>query len=516
MTQVVDKSRHEFVGEGREVSMRGMTEDAVQTDRDMCERMKSGKVELSSIASTGMPPTRLPMAPPTVKSLAAENALLGQIVEDLQRQLTHAPPTGRAGDAAAHEKLQQTEDALIEMNEDCQAMAAQKEEAVRAKEVAVLETRRDRVKMQQALHAHIVRKSAVEKVLLAEVAQSEEALEEMSREASSLREGGEEAMRGMEEAQSECNWLHDQLQTLLDGKELSASARGRVAMLPSRESAASAIVSSAIVGGAGAGSTMQATRTAYVRAVQRCHELQLHAGRAAEAEAALRPELVKAMERIALLEAEGDALRSANARTAAAARTAAVGGASSAADACGVSPMPAPPELATLNPSRLNATPSELTSPPLHEPTPSSRQARTGAPTGTWGRPKTLDSSGGRSSSAGRRGGGGGGSGGGGPAGTSETATLRGELARAHAYIGELEGQLERRGQDHQGVVESLCAAQRDATSALRTLQSERAWVAALDEMRLDDLKTIQQLESRLEQWSQLHPPARTQMVKRR
>ena len=38
----------------------------------------------------------------------------------------------------------------------------------------------------------------------------------------------------------------------------------------------------------------------------------------------------------------------------------------------------------------------------------------------------------------------------------------------------------------------------------MRTLQSERAWVASLDEMRLDDMAAIQTLESRLEQWAQL------------
>uniref|UniRef100_A0A7S3C3T3 Uncharacterized protein n=1 Tax=Haptolina ericina TaxID=156174 RepID=A0A7S3C3T3_9EUKA len=37
-------------------------------------------------------------------------------------------------------------------------------------------------------------------------------------------------------------------------------------------------------------------------------------------------------------------------------------------------------------------------------------------------------------------------------------------------------------------------------------MRSELAWVKTLDEMRLQDLATIQQLETRLAQWSVWHP----------
>ena len=39
----------------------------------------------------------------------------------------------------------------------------------------------------------------------------------------------------------------------------------------------------------------------------------------------------------------------------------------------------------------------------------------------------------------------------------------------------------------------------------VRALQAEGEWVRALDEMRLQDLATIQQLEARLAQWSVFH-----------
>ena len=83
----------------------------------------------------------------------------------------------------------------------------------------------------------------------------------------------------------------------------------------------------------------------------------------------------------------------------------------------------------------------------------------------------------------------------------SETAALRGELSRAHAQIGELERLLERRQVEHQSDLEALGAAQREAAASQRTLLSERAWVAELDEMRIDDIATIQTLETRLEQY---------------
>ena len=81
------------------------------------------------------------------------------------------------------------------------------------------------------------------------------------------------------------------------------------------------------------------------------------------------------------------------------------------------------------------------------------------------------------------------------------TACARAELSRVHAQLGTVERALQRRETEHRSDLEALCAAQRDAEDAHRTLMSERAWVASLDEMRLDDLSTIMSLEMRLQQW---------------
>ena len=110
---------------------------------------------------------------------------------------------------------------------------------------------------------------------------------------------------------------------------------------------------------------MPAMRTAYVRAVQRCHELQLHSARTAEAEAALRPELARACERIAALQGEVNALRVAQAARTTRAPAVAIEAPSSAkaappAPAATTSSSTTPSGLATLQPghSRLNATPA--------------------------------------------------------------------------------------------------------------------------------------------------------------
>ena len=83
---------------------------------------------------------------------------------------------------------------------------------------------------------------------------------------------------------------------------------------------------------------------------------------------------------------------------------------------------------------------------------------------------------------------------------------MRAELGRSQAQVAALERALERRQAEHQADLAALTAAQREATETHRVLQSERAWVKSLDEMRLDDLRTIQQLELRLQQWQERFP----------
>jgi hypothetical protein len=324
-----------------------------------------------------------------------------------------------------------------------------------------------------------------------------------------MRESGEEAIRGMRDAQSECHWLHEQLQSALTETGASPSVRAPTSTLAASHHKVPNV----------GGQSLEATRTAYVRAVQRCHELHVHAARTADAEAALRTELQHACERIAMLHAEVDALRAAQARAASAARVAAIaGGAAAGCAAAGglttmadgvamggaaegsVSPPPPPSGLSTLHPghTRLNAAPSDLVSPPLQQvPSRALRGSklaehaghRVRASSATSGAPSSAAPPASAVRSANST-----------PA--AEVSTLRAELARAHAQIADMESELDRRQAAHQSDLEGRFAAQRDAAASARTLQSERAWVATLDEMRLDDLASIQLLESRLAQWA--------------
>ena len=434
----------------------------------------------------------------------AENALLGRLIDELQKQQP------KESDSAMTKKMRETEDALLDMHQECQLMRT----ALREKDAALVATQRDRAQLQQAVRMQ----AATEAVLVAEIAGAEAAFDDEKRRSHAFSQGGEEAIRGMRIAEKECRWLHEQMQTATGG---SSSARG---------------------GGAG---SMPAMRTAYVRAVQRCHELQLHSARTAEAEAALRPELARACERIAALQGEVNALRVAQAARTTRAPAVAIEAPSSAkaappAPAATTSSSTTPSGLATLQPghSRLNATPAAASeggfvSPPLrtHE-LGFNRPIRSGG--ASWcgsvkmvaeadapPPPRSTRSGPGNSGSAGRMSLGGAGTPG--SAGTgqpvrdsprcghggapsasgavSETAALRGELSRAHAQIGELERLLERRQVEHQSDLEALGTAQREAAASQRTLLSERAWVAELDEMRIDDIATIQTLETRLEQW---------------
>ena len=65
-----------------------------------------------------------------------------------------------------------------------------------------------------------------------------------------------------------------------------------------------------------------------------------------------------------------------------------------------------------------------------------------------------------------------------------------------------LREQLRQREAAHVKDLEALATVTRTALETEQTLQSERAWVLSLDEMRLSDLKTIQLLEARLRQWA--------------
>ena len=463
----------------------------------------------------------------------ADNALLNRMVEDLQSQLASVQQGG-AGDDTLIQKLRQTEDALLEQHTEYNKAKA----VLQHQHQALLSVQRDRQILQQTLQARKAHDVATEQILAAEITNVEASLHAEVQQSDGLRTSSDEALRGMHAAQRECNWLHEQLQTVLQDKEEGSGGARSSSALVAREAAA-----------ATGHTSIQATRTAYVKAVQRCHELQMHAARAAEAEATLRPDLLAAMERVCALHTEVDTLRRHS--------SAAIAGSLHAltmGDVVSSSAAVAEPHLATLNPqhTRLNhATPagrSDFASPPLREPS----LSRIAPPRPVSHLPT---SKGGGSAHAPRRMSGGAPmSGGGGVAAIStprngaspataataaiaEAAALRTELVRANSHISELQTQLERRQTEHHEDLSRLCAAQRDAAECTRTLQSERAWVAALDDMRLDgaaipttqcaapppatrvrvtcccvacavccaDLMTIQMLESKLDQWKHFH-----------
>lgn len=86
------------------------------------------------------------------------------------------------------------------------------------------------------------------------------------------------------------------------------------------------------------------------------------------------------------------------------------------------------------------------------------------------------------------------------------TQALRTAVGRLRSQVADLESEQARRRLAHQADLEALCAAHKDAANSARTLRSERAWLASLDEMRVTDLQTIANLEARLRQWELWHP----------
>ena len=142
-------------------------------------------------------------------SLAAENALLGSIVDDLQRKL-------EASDVELNSlraQLKSTEDALLDVHEEGKQMQSRVGEL----EAALLSERKLRAALQQRLQRLIAGSDATEQVLSAELFEMEQlwCTEVESGQGSQLRRAAQEAIEGMREAQAECNWLHEQLQLTL-------------------------------------------------------------------------------------------------------------------------------------------------------------------------------------------------------------------------------------------------------------------------------------------------------------
>ena len=83
----------------------------------------------------------------------------------------------------------------------------------------------------------------------------------------------------------------------------------------------------------------------------------------------------------------------------------------------------------------------------------------------------------------------------------ADSAALGATVVQLRARAIELERELEARKSAHQADLEALSVAQHDVAASQRTLRSERAWVSALDKMRILDLAKIQRLETQLAQF---------------
>ena len=455
-------------------------------------------------------------------SLQAENELLAAIIEDLHK------PRGKDHDSSL---LRQTEDALLDMHAENKAtrnaLAAESEQ-LHVTCAALDESKRSTFELQQRLRQQSLQHVATERALILELDHIERQWA-CSTEASyiaQLREAADTAVRGMHEAQAECKWLHGQLQAVLgeggDGEEGDEDGGARGGTHSQERGGRRSTLHLHLDAPAGSDSA-DAMRTAYVRAVQRCHELQVHAARLSDEGERMRPQLVRALERVASLQAEVDALRSGVPPSSS---RALLGGATDSsllgldlnADDDGPSPAGAGYGGATLAAAAPLFT--ELPSPPLAKstPLPPSRHARaqpgsSGAARaeysvrGLGGAPHRPSSAAAAAMAAATAAAGArwSGSRNGRPAMSGE-GTLRAACARLQAQVHELEHELRRRRAEHQADLDALCAAQKDAGESARILRSEREWVAALDQMRVADLKTIQTLEDRLKQWATWHP----------
>ena len=469
--------------------------------------------------------------------LEQENALLGSIIEDLRR--------GGARDSggALEQRLAATEDALLDMHSECKAIRGElraEKESLRKAHAHLEECRRAALSFHEQLRAEVANHRATRRVLVAELALLERQwLGATDRTyVARLRAAADDAVRGMHDAQAECRWLHGQLQAVLRDGGAAARAAAVVAddarqqsdgdmpegtgtlQLHLTAAASSTRPAAGPLSLAPSPSDTEAMRTANVRAVQRCHELQGHMARMADEGDRLRPQLASALGRVSGLQAENDALRVALAHGSMPAALEAVAPAASGHNVESSTASPYRPRDAEASwaaaslplggamstaaslpqagvgpPSRIT---EELTSlSPL--PPPFMHTSSGGAPGGA---PCSA-----APSQRGMRGGGGMRGPRGGDVGlaTDASGTLRSTVVKLRSQVSHLERELAHRRSAHHSDLEALCEAHRDAAESARTLQSERSWVASLDQMRVADLQTIQSLEARLRQWGVWH-----------
>ena len=258
-------------------------------------RKKNGaKNALLILAQSAMPRQQQVKANANA-ALLDENRLLGTIIDDLKQQRQPGAPV--VPPATTADLLRATEDALLDAHAENKVLrnALESErEAVRRMR-GMLEGADHRLRacaFQQRQHL------ATEQVLVSEVAliEREQWLGDTDRAyVMRLRQAADDAVHGMEDAQAECRWLHGQLQKVLrEARGPGGSALG--SSLRAELSDARPVTSSGSTDGND--DHVDAMRAPYVRAVQRCHELQLHVARVAEEGDRLRPLLLGATERV--------------------------------------------------------------------------------------------------------------------------------------------------------------------------------------------------------------------------
>jgi len=494
------------------------------------------------------------MTAPQPDDLRAENLLLGAIVDDLRSRCVSqeaAVAAAAASPPKPPQALRETEDALLDMHQECklarQALRRQTEVLQRT-QAQLTDARRAAARQHEAAAAKLAQCGAAEHALMLEIAALEREVTggpsslERARTAE-LERTARDAVQGMQAAQRECRWLHEQLCACVQQQQqadaLSATAvsgalraemmsatpgtSGR-ALLSEPQPAHGgdgggggggggggsllAAVGSSGGGGGHEGAAMHAMRSGYVKAVERCHELHRHVAMLAEQDGRLRPQLAQALERVATTQQQIDELQRENALLR---RSGGGGGGDGGGMGVGMgdgggggrsggwgASVAASPHAA------LRQTAADVAHAVRSGALASGAGAGIGADDGGGG---VFGGGGGGGGGAVGAGGGGGGGGGGGASLMLECCALRAALATAEAQLLAAEKQLARRQAEHSADQLAMVEAQRAAADAVRALQAESEWVRALDEMRLHDMHSIQQLEAQLHQWAAFHPP---------
>ncbi|KAL3902656.1 MAG: hypothetical protein SGPRY_011979 [Prymnesium sp.] len=221
--------------------------------------------------------------------LLEENRLLGAIIEELRAQ------------------LRQTEDALLQTHAEAERWREEKEQ--RAREAREWQKEWQREKEKEAERGADERErfgesrisfttrpgrgeAVVERVLLGELSSLEGEGGSLRSQADRWRVAAVEAGEAMREAQAECGLLHSQLQRLI-AEDAPSSPACRAALKQQLRAELAGRRSEAGFGGAAG--------EAYLGAVGRCHDLQRYVTQLASLDSKVRPQLIKAEERVASL-----------------------------------------------------------------------------------------------------------------------------------------------------------------------------------------------------------------------